>query len=110
MFLINVKQQIEGQPGRKDGLLDRRYAAGSMKELADWCHAFIRACKASGWERVAHAALPGEDEANRKEGFAAVGLGQFMVLRREGAPSVITVEIFPTETQHGTLAAALFTR
>ncbi len=33
-----------------------------------------------------------------------------MVLRRDGASKVITVEIFPTETLHGTLAAARFTR
>ena len=106
MYMINVKQQIEGRP--PEGLLDRRYAAGTLKELADWCHAFIRACKSSGWIRIAHEKLPGEDEANRKESFDSVGLGQFMVLRREGNEKVITIAIFPTEASTPTQAARLF--
>jgi hypothetical protein len=53
---------------------------------------------------------PADVEINAKEGFAALGIEQFMVLRRDGASKVITVEIFPTETLHGTLAAARFTR
>jgi len=108
MYMINVKQQIEGRPSTK--LIDRRYRVSTLADLADWCHAFIRACEAKGWFRVTHEKLPGEHEANLKEGFTTVDLGQFTVLRRGSEAKVITIEIFPTEPAAPDQAAALFTR
>lgn len=109
MYLINVKQQVEGRPGLKEGLLDRRYEAMSLKDLADWCHTFIRACGKAGWRRDAPSDRPEHVEANRKEGFTLNALEQFMVLRREGSDKVITIEIFPAEPVNAAMAARHFT-
>jgi hypothetical protein len=93
MYLITIQQQIVGK--LSPNVPTRRQRAANLKELADWCHVFIRSCRMMGWNRTDE----NPDGSIRlslvdfRSDFYDAGICKFMVLRRADVQKAITIEI-----------------
>ena len=94
MYLVTVNQQLLGT----DPLLlpEKKFHFTAIKELADWCHAFIRACSAKGWlkEEVTDRMLdrflmPGPALLDVRK----FGLAPRMTLRNKDNPKEVVIGI-----------------
>ena len=113
MFLITVMQTIENRELIPGSFPEHKLHAASLKELGDWCHAFIRACATAGWRKEEFRdrmqemfLMPGPARLD----LLKAGLAPLITLRREGTPKIITIEIEALEPKTPFEAAKLFTR
>lgn len=116
LYLITTmrKQEVPDSTGLPPG---RIYGMTNVKELADWCHAFMRALAASGWRKEKgilateeNIDISCERTSQFLNDFKSHGLEPWMQLGREGTADKILIKIKLLEVQSAANAAALFTR
>ena len=111
MYLVTLQQQLLGT----DPLLlpNKKAHFSNAKEVADWCHAFIRACAEKGWlreetnDRMLHSFMMPQAALLEIRRF---DLAPRVVLRNETNPKENVIELELLEPTSPSNAAYRLTR
>jgi len=94
MYLVTLQQQLLGTDPLLLPAMKTHFS--NVKEVADWCHAFIRACADKGWLREAANDRMLDAFLMPQEALLEIrrsNLAPRIVLRNEKNPKEISIQI-----------------
>jgi hypothetical protein len=115
MFYLIKTSHKQDIPDPSNLQPDRTFVMNSMREVADWCHTFMRALKPRGWRRaqgLGAMKLNVDDSPERFDqiitDIQSYGLDPFMCLWFEKTQEMIHIKIEPADSKTAFEAARLY--